>query len=123
MNAIVQKMLAKISSVELLKKHDMLTPEYARKVMAEPAQTLEKLGQVNALSKSLYGPFEIPDKTVNGLFKFAKTQNNIPVGLNPQVRLVAERVPLSRCFLVRYWGLSGYLQHLLLSGCLQRQMT
>lgn len=83
MNMIVQKMLAKIGSVELLKKHDLLTPAYIREVMAEPVQTLQKLEQADVLSKSLYGPFGRPDRDVTGLFKFAHARN-IPVGLNPE---------------------------------------
>ena len=83
MNTIVQKMLARLGSVELLRKHDLLTPEYARKVIAEPVQTLEKLEQADALSKSLYGPFGRPDRDVDGLFKFAYARN-IPVGLRPE---------------------------------------
>jgi hypothetical protein len=84
MSPLVQKILTQIGVVQNLKKHGMLSPDNAHFVLTDPEQTLQKMEQVNELAKSFYGPFTIPDRDVNGLIKFAHTQNSIPVGFNPQ---------------------------------------
>jgi hypothetical protein len=47
--------------------------------------SLDELHQTVEMASQLFGgsPFENPDASVDGLIRFAKTNNNIPVGLNP----------------------------------------
>lgn len=83
MNPIVQKILARVGAIQSLKKREMLNPTTSRMVINDPEEVLQKLEQVGEVEKSFYGPFEVPDRDVWGLFQFGYTQNRIPVGFHP----------------------------------------
>jgi len=83
MNEFVQKTLVSINALQLLKKHRMLNPITAKMLLSAPLETAQKIEQVEEIRKLFKSPFELPDHNVNGLIKFAHTENNISIGINP----------------------------------------
>jgi len=72
-----------------LKKSGMLDVDTVRLLLqshqkSNPSKEINTLQNVIAISQMFSGPFPKPDQIVDGMIRFAETENLIPVGINPE---------------------------------------
>lgn len=84
MSEYLKKVILSLNAIENLKKLQMLNYDTAKLVLGNPEKATCLIEQAVAVSKMFTSPFEKPDDSVDGLIKFALTENNIPIGLNPE---------------------------------------
>ena len=77
-----------IGIISELKKRGIFNPLTARILLSaqfskDPTKELRQLESIMKVSQLFRGPFMIPDSRTNGLINFALTEQNLPVGINP----------------------------------------
>ena len=80
----LKRTICSINALEQLKKLRILNPVTVRKLLIDPEQMAIQLETATAISKMFGSPFERPDDSVDGLIRFASTENKLQVGLNPE---------------------------------------
>ena len=84
MSEYLKRVVLSLNAIENLKKLRMLNYDTAKLVLGNPEKATCLIEQAVAVSKMFTSPFEKPDDSVDGLIKFALTENNIPIGINPE---------------------------------------
>ncbi len=80
MENILMKNLTQIDAVQRLLKARALNLETAREVLTNPEEILIKIQNFELAQSMFKSPFALPDESVDGLIRFAFTENNFPVG-------------------------------------------
>jgi polynucleotide 5'-kinase involved in rRNA processing len=90
MNDPFKKAIVSLDTLSALKKAGLLNNPWAVSrlrsalLRKDPSEDLQKLQTAIEISKMFSGPFDIPDATVDGLIRFALTEQGIPCGINPE---------------------------------------
>jgi len=86
MNDLIKRVVASLETLSGLKKAGIFNPVTAKMLIAAhlspDLKEYEMLNNIIHCSNLLTSPFNKPDCSVDGLIKFGKTENNIPVGIN-----------------------------------------
>lgn len=83
MNDYLKRIILSVNAIQHLKKMRMLNSDTAKMILADPERTGASVELAVAVSKMFRAPFEYPDENVGGPINFARTENNLPVGLFP----------------------------------------
>lgn len=83
MNEYLKRTILSITAIQQLKKLRMLNPATAKMILTDPEKASVLIESASNFSDMFKGPFSNPDENVNGVIKFALTENNMPIGLNP----------------------------------------
>lgn len=80
----LKRTICVISGLAQLKKLRRLNHVTLRTLLMDPEQVATRLETAKPVFKMLGSPFERPDDSVDGPIRFAKTENRLQVGLNPE---------------------------------------
>ena len=85
----LKRIIQSLDIMSKLKDAGIFNPATARLIVSahmksDPSRENEKLESIITLSQMFMSPFSKPDERVDGIFRFAITENNIPVGINPE---------------------------------------
>lgn len=71
------------NTIQQLKKLNIFNRNTMLEVFFNPVETAQQVQATYDLVETLKPPFEIPDESVDGLIRFALTEDNKPVGMYP----------------------------------------
>ncbi|MBU4000554.1 hypothetical protein KKG29_05310 [Patescibacteria group bacterium] len=90
MNNYFKRTIGAINSLSALKKAGLLNNPWAvcrlrsALLKKDSLEDLQKLQSAIEVSKMFRSPFDIPDNSVDGLIKFALTEQGMPIGIFPE---------------------------------------
>lgn len=89
MNDYLKRAIITLDKLSALKRAGMFNPNNARILLSahikkDPSRELAMIDNAVLLSKMFRSPFDIPDNSVNGLIKFALTEQGLPIGIFPE---------------------------------------
>ena len=81
--------MTSLETLTNLKKAGILNSNTAKFLISahlspESSEKYEMLNNAILFSKMISSPFDKPDESVDAIIRFAITENNIPVGINPE---------------------------------------